>query len=382
MKILRIVPSINPKEGGVAEAVRLSAKIFQHTEVCIEVLCFDEPEEEYVPAFPSVVHAIGKGFSGYHLSLNYLKWLMTKVKNYDLVIIDGLWQFHTFGGYLCKLKKVPYAVYTHGMLDPYFNQFKLKYLKKLPFWFLIERNIIHMAQKTIFTCEEEKVIAKNAFPLMKSNDIIVTLGIEKINKNKDRLSQSFLDNYDVDENKKIGLYLSRIHLKKGIDILIDVVYENKNSLKNYLFVIAGTGDKNLENALKERIKKYKIEENFLWTGHISGDVKWGAFNIAEFFILPSHSENFGIVVAEALSESTPVISTNKVNIWREIDNYKAGCISNDDKDGVSNAIKSYLDLSEGEKEAMKKNALICFENAFSIGAFKKDFDNLIEQCKV
>jgi len=382
MKILRIVPSINPKEGGVAEAVRQSASILENSDTSIEVLCFDNPNSPWIEDFPSVVYDIGKGFSGYHFSLNYLKWLMTNVKNYDLVIIDGLWQFHVFGGYICKLKKVPYAVYTHGMLDPYFNQFKLKYLKKLPFWFLVERNIIHMAKKTIFTCEEEKLISKNAFPLMKSNDIIVTLGIEKINKNKDRLIQSFLDNYDVDENKKIALYLSRIHLKKGIDILIDVVYENKNSLKNYLFVIAGTGDENLENELKQRIKKYKIEENFLWVGHISGDVKWGAFNIAEFFILPSHSENFGIVVAEALSQSTPVISTNKVNIWREIDNYKAGCISNDDKDGVSNAIKSYLDLSEGEKEAMRKNALRCFENAFSIGAFKKDFDNLIQQCKV
>jgi len=381
MKVLRIIPSIDPKQGGVAEAVRLSTKIFSRSEIEIEVLCFDEAKEKFVEDFPSVTHAIGKGISSYSFSLNYLKWLMTHVKNYDLVIIDGLWQFHVFGGYICKLKKVPYAVYTHGMLDPYFNQFKLKYLKKLPFWFLVERNIIHMAEKTIFTCEDEKMISKNSFPLMKSDAIIVTLGIEKIDKDKDALVKSFLDNCNVPKNKKIALYLSRIHEKKGIDILIDVVYENRNILNDYIFAIAGTGDINLEKELKQRVIKYKIEKNFLWLGHISGDIKWGAFNIAEFFILPSHSENFGIVVAEALSQSTPVISTNKVNIWREIDKYKAGFISNDDKKGVANSIKHYIFLSKEEKEQMKQNSLACYENSFSIDAFKKDFNNLIKQCE-
>lgn len=381
MKILRIIPSVDPKQGGVAEAVRLSAKILDSTEVHIEVLCFDEPEEEFIDDFPSKIHAIGKGISSYSFSFNYLKWLMANVKNYDLVIIDGLWQFHVFGGYICKLKKVPYAVYTHGMLDPYFNQFKLKYLKKLPFWFLIERNIIQMAKYTIFTCEDEKMISKKSFPLMRSNDTIVTLGIEKIHKEKNDLVDLFLKNFEIAKNKKIALYLSRIHEKKGIDILIDVVYENINILEDYLFVIAGTGDENLESELKKRIEKYKIEKNFLWLGHIYGDVKWGAFNIAEFFILPSHSENFGIVVAEALSQSTPVISTNKVNIWREIDKYKAGFISNDDKNGVASSIKNYISLSETKRETMKHNSLACYENSFSIDAFKNDFNNLIKNCE-
>lgn len=381
MKILRIIPSINPEEGGVAEAVRQSVSIFQNSEISIEVLCFDNPNSLWIKDFPSKVHAIGKGISSYSFSVKYLKWLFNNVKDYDLVIIDGLWQFHVFGGYICKLKKIPYAVYIHGMLDPYFNQFKLKYIKKLPFWFLIERNIIHLANYAIYTCEDEKLISKKSFPMMKSNDIIVTLGIEKINKEKDDLIKSFLDNFTIEPEKKLALYLSRIHEKKGIDILIDVVYENITLLKDYIFVIAGTGDKELENELKNRINKYDIGKNFLWLGHISGDIKWGAFNMADFFILPSHSENFGIVVAEALSQSTPVITTNKVNIWREIDKYNAGFISDDNKEGISNSIKNHISLSQKEKEKMEENALLCFESSFSVDAFKNDFYNLIKKCE-
>ena len=380
MKILRIIPSINPKDGGVAEAVRLSTSIFKDTEIDIEVLCFDNPNSTWLKDFPSKVYALGSGVSSYHLSFKYIQWLIKNVQNYDLVIIDGIWQFHVFGGYICKLKNIPYCVYIHGMLDPYFTKFKLKHIKKLPFWFLIERNVIHIAQYTIFTCEDEQLICKT-FPFMKFNPIIITLGIEEINKDKHILKNAFLEKFDISTDKKLALYLSRIHVKKGIDILIDAVYENKDILKKFIFLIAGTGDKKLEVELKDKIKALNIDKNFLWLGHISGDVKWGAFNIADFFILPSHSENFGIVVAESLSQSTPVLTTNKVNIWREIDKYNAGFVSDDTQEGISNSLKSYISLTQEEKKVMEQNALSCFNNAFSIDAFKNDFYNLIKKCE-
>ena len=67
---------------------------------------------------------------------------------------------------------------------------------------------------------------------------------------------------------------------------------------------------------------------------LTGEAKWGAFRAAEFFVLPSHQENFGIVVAEAMALSKPLLITNKVNIWREVEIDGAGIVVDDDVKGV------------------------------------------------
>jgi glycosyltransferase involved in cell wall biosynthesis len=100
---------------------------------------------------------------------------------------------------------------------------------------------------------------------------------------------------------------------------------------------------------------------------ISGDVKWGAFHASEVFILPSHQENFGIAVVEAMACGVPVLISNKVNIWREIDLDKAGLIENNGLDGTVRLLKRWLALTESEKSLMRQHAKSCFLNRFEIG---------------
>ena len=103
-----------------------------------------------------------------------------------------------------------------------------------------------------------------------------------------------------------------------------------------------------------------------FTGMLSGNLKWGAFSAADAFVLPSHQENFGIAVVEALACGVPVLISNKVNIWREIVNDGAGLADEDDLAGVTRLLNRWIDLPAAERDTMRTNARNCFVRHFEI----------------
>lgn len=366
MRVLRIVTTMDPALGGVVEAINQAAIGLNNLGHEVTVLTFDQPDDLWIcePKKYKVV-GIGNGHTSYAFKPSYIKWLLNNAKDYDFIILDGLWQFHIFGGYILKLLSVPFGVYTHGMLDPYFNSYKLKYFKKLPFWLLVERNVIALANATFFTCEEEKILASQSFPLFKSTPKIVTLGIDSVLSNVEQLSLKFYDAFPSVEGKRFALFLSRIHPKKGIDLLIQAFSELNSLPDDFDLVIAGPDHDNL----KEQLMGYcpqELQNRIHWVGMLTGDIKWGAYQASECFILPSHQENFGIVVAEALSTSTPVLITNKVNIWREIDRESAGFVENDDVLGIERLLTSWFSLTNAEKSEMCIKANACYQKNFSM----------------
>jgi glycosyltransferase involved in cell wall biosynthesis len=266
------------------------------------------------------------------------------------------------------------------MLDPYFNQDRLKYLKKLPFWFLIERNVLQLAKSVIYTCEEEKILAQKSFPLFKAKSSIVSLGIKTPTENKDVLKNAFLEEYPQFVKKKFGLFLSRIHPKKGIDLLIKAISELDNELPSeFIIAIAGTGNDEYTNNLQKLAETLNVAKRFQWLGMVTGNVKWGAFSAADCFILPSHQENFGIVVAEALAVGTPVLISDKVNIWREIKEMNAGLIADDTLEGTKELIQAWLSFSNEQKQTMQKNTVICFEQKFNIAQAAKNIIGVLNK---
>ncbi|MEP4891145.1 MAG: glycosyltransferase, partial [Aliiglaciecola sp.] len=314
----------------------------------------------------------------YHFNIKYIFWLYKNAKQYDMVILDGLWSFSVTGGYILKMLGVPYCVYTHGMLDPYFNENKIKYIKKLPFWFLVERNVIAFANKVLFTCAEEMKLANNSFPFFKANSAIATLGVEKPVNDNELILTEFFHEYPRLKNKRIFLFLSRVHPKKGLELLIDAVSELEDFPEDIVFLIAGPGALSYREDLEVRCRDLGISNRFEWVGMLSGQTKWAAFYSAECFILPSHQENFGIVVAEALSTGTPVLITNKVNIWTEIETEMAGFVADDNKEGIRSLISSWIALSKQQKLEFNNNALRCYEKHFSIQTAVVDFCKAVD----
>ena len=114
------------------------------------------------------------------------------------------------------------------------------------------------------------------------------------------------------------------------------------------------------------------------TGPLYNKLKWSAYKSCEVFCLPSHQENFGISIVEALSCGKPVLITNKVNIYKDIKKYKAGFISDDTELGTIKNLKQWLSFSKKEYKQMSINAFKCFKNNFHIQHAVRKLHNKIE----
>ena len=145
-------------------------------------------------------------------------------------------------------------------------------------------------------------------------------------------------------------------------------------------VMAGPDQEGCQQQLMDLAKECGVENRITWTGMLTGDMKWGAFHAAEVFVLPSHSENFGIVLAEALACRLPVLITDKVNIWREIVQDGAGFAEPDTLDGTVALLERWIGLSADEIHRMRICARACFESHFEIQQTAQKLVSIIEQC--
>jgi glycosyltransferase involved in cell wall biosynthesis len=166
--------------------------------------------------------------------------------------------------------------------------------------------------------------------------------------------------------KKLVLFMGRIHPKKGCDLLIEAFAKVLGTQPDWHLVIAGPDKVGWREKLEDRAAQLGLGPRLTWTGMLGGTIKWGALRAAEIFVLPSHQENFGIAVAEALAVSVPVLISNKVNIWREIECDRAGIVSEDTLEGTCKLLQSYEEMSCEKKQAMRRAATLSFEKRFEI----------------
>ena len=117
---------------------------------------------------------------------------------------------------------------------------------------------------------------------------------------------------------------------------------------SWRLVIAGPDQTGWQKELEALANNLGVADRITWTGMLKGKIKWGSFAASEVFVLPSHQENFGIAVAEAMACGLPVVVSNKVNIWREIAAYRAGMVCEDTFEGTKTALESWADLSAEE----------------------------------
>jgi glycosyltransferase involved in cell wall biosynthesis len=369
MNILRIISSINPAHGGVAATVKESSCELERQGHRVTVLTLDSPSDPWVNKYPVELVALGPGtLGGYRFTLKLNRWLDVHASAFDVTLIEGLWQYGSLGAsWTLRRRKMPYVVVPHGMLDPWFkHQFPYKHLKKLVYWLLAEYWVIKGARLTLFTAKDELLSARNSFALYQANERIASLGIRVPEVDLEKAKIKFLASKPKLRNKRLILFLGRVHPKKGLELLLQAWAESLSASSDFHLVIAGPCDNTYQCQLKQRIRTLGIEESVSWLGMVNGMEKWGVLGAAELFVLSSYQENFGIAVVEALASGTPVLISNRVNIWREIEASRAGLVCNTNANDVAKALRRWLALSSSERAAMGTNAVECFENEFRL----------------
>jgi glycosyltransferase involved in cell wall biosynthesis len=370
MKILRIISSVDPKGGGVIEGVRQLQEPLVRMGHDVDIACCDAPDAPWLCASEEGlnIYALGPSRFGYAFTSRLLPWLRKNVANYDAVIVEGIWQYHSFAVWLALAgKSTPYFVFTHGMLDPWFKRnYPLKHLKKCLYWPWAEYRVLRDARSVIFTCEEERLLARESFSKYRCRESVTSYGTAAPPVNKQELIDSFLKAYSELRGKRLFLFLSRIHEKKGCDLLIKAFSQVFRENPDVHLVMAGPDQTGWLGRLKELAVASGISDKITWTGMLQGDEKWGAFYASEVFCLPSHQENFGIVVAEALACGKPVLISNKVNIWREVEQSVSGVVGEDTLEGTIESLAKWRDMSFDSKKDMSVNASKCFTEQFHI----------------
>lgn len=383
MRILRVIASMDPKSGGPCQGIRNTTQALSLIGVENEVVCVDPPDSEYLANDSFPIHALGPAANFWAYSAKLFPWLISNIRRFDAVIVHGLWLYPSFAvkkamNELSKLttsESIPWFIMPHGMLDPYFQNApdrKVKAIRNKYYWKFIENKVIESATGLLFTCEEELLLAKKSFvPYKPKKEINVGYGIQPPPVYIPEMTSAFHEKCSQDHPEKYFLFLSRIHPKKGVDNLIRA-YQSLLELKGEYtipnLVIAGPG---AETEYGEEMQllagSHELSKNRIsFPGMLTGNEKWGAFYGCEAFALPSHQENFGIAVAEALACAKPVLISDKINIWREISEGGGGLVETDTESGTFALLKAWIDTSAKQKKDLSENAFSTYDRYFRV----------------
>ena len=356
MRILHYIPSIDETSGGVGAYMQLLTRD-------LGALC-----ELHVVTHQSENERKLEGCTLHYIADKWLPWnnckrefiqLLKEVRP-DVVHVNCCWtplcSMVTLWAKQMGLK----VVYTpHGMLEPWIMS-RHYWTRKLPAILLYQRRAVRAADLIHATAESEK---QNILKLGWNNNVHVIGNCVDVN--------SIGMKSDWRRKKRI-LFLSRVHVKKGINFLIEAMAVLKDEFNGYVVKIAGPGEESYVEVLKGLAQRLRVDDKMEFVGPVFGDKKFDLYREADVFVLPTHSENFGIVVTEALACGTPVITT-KGTPWEELESCQCGWWTEIGTDPTAEALKAFLCLSEDELEAMGRSGRRLVEERYSCQRIAKEF---------
>lgn len=393
MHLLHVISSMDPVNGGPSQGIRNLDIAMRNEGVVREVVCLDPPDSPYLNRDEFTIHSLGPWRSQWRYSSKLIPWLYANIHRFDIVIINGLWAYHSYAAWkvLHKLKskfpakKLPKVlVMPHGMLDPYFQRAKERWLKAIRnwvYWKLIEGHVVNDADGLLFTCQTELLLARETFtPYHPKKEYNAGYGIKPPPGYHHSMSDAFYERCPQLKGIPYLLFLGRIHPKKGVRMLADVyagLYKARAfaGLTTPSLVIAGPGwNSEYGKLLTKQLSRIPEISSVVYTPDmLTDDAKWGAFYGCEAFVLPSHQENFGIAVVEALACAKPVLISNQVNIWREVEDGGAGLVENDHDIGVRNLLTTWLEMPPEEKAQMSEAAKKVYLDHFTVDQIVQNY---------
>lgn len=348
MKIIHYIPSIDRVAGGTSTYMQVLGKELGKL---ADVHIITHASENPLPIGNCKIHNV----SGYNPIDGKFKDEVNKLFDVikpDLVHVNCCWMpACAFVQQMAQKRNIKVVLTPHGMLEPWIIK-RHYWTRKFPALLLYQKAAIQNADCLQATAESEK---ENLLKLgYNSNIKIVKLGID---------AESIIMKTSWKKNKQL-LFLSRVHVKKGINYLIDAVDVLQKELQGYKILVAGEGNADYVATLKQQIADKGLQEIIQLIGGVYGDKKWELFQTSDFFVLPTNSENFGLAIAESLASGTPVITTVGTP-WNDLNSSKSGAWIEIGTQPLVDVLRRFLSLSDEILEAMGKNGRKLIETKYS-----------------
>jgi glycosyltransferase involved in cell wall biosynthesis len=319
LKVLHVIPSISPSDGGPSNAMVLIERALGAAKVEVTTLTTNHGRRpgpglnhdplNQTPAKRIYVH---KWTAAYKFAPAAVGQLAGIIRRYDAVHIHALFSFtSTAAAWAARAARVPYIVRPLGTLSSYGLSVRRRRLKQLSMS-LIENAILRHAAAIHYTSNAERQEAEQLG--IRTKSIVIPLAADL---NEGPFTASLRSELSISSRRKVVLFLSRLDPKKNLEALIDALAYSNTLKATSTLLIAGSGEPSYVLRLKSRAAAAGLGENTIWLGQVDGDQKAAAFAAADVFVLPSHSENFGIAAAEALLAGKPCILARGVAIANE-----------------------------------------------------------------
>lgn len=351
MRILHVIADLDPAHGGPTNACLGMARAVAALGHDVEIHTTDAgtpdapqgtQQDDRITIHRSRQHAPASMRTSFGLA----KTLRQSAASADLMHIHSLYLYHDWAApRIARAHGLPYIVRPHGSLDPFIWQRHRgrKRLVEVAF----QNRALRDAAAIHYTTEEERQLAA---PYAQSDRaIVVPNGIDPDAYAFAGGRQAIRDRYPVIGDRKVVLFFSRLHFKKGLDVLARTFADLAAQRDDIHLLIVGPDD-GVQADIEGLLDAAGVSDRVTFTGLLLGDDKLAALHGADVFALPSHSENFGIAVVEAMACGVPVAISDKVNIWREVETAGAGLVAPVDPAAFSDNLAHLLDDGEAARQ--------------------------------
>lgn len=297
-----------------------------------------------IPAGAKVITCKRHWFAKYwaEFSPELYRWIKAHGNEYDIIHIHGVWHFAGVAPYLAEIKTAK-CITTHGLLDSW--TIGKGYWKKMLFGFLFQKRILKSTELIQINNTDERADLKRFLDFQHPNVQIIPNGMNLSDFEKLPAKNIFREKYSIPMDKKIILFLSRINLKKGLDLLLPAFKEITLQRNDCLLILAGPDDGYLTET-EYFIHENRLEDKIKLVGMLTGNDKLSAFADADIFVLPSHSEGFSIATLEALISGIPSLLSDRVGFGEAIRENHAAHLVDLNVDSIAAGLNKMLDNQE------------------------------------
>lgn len=373
-----VAATIDESLGGIARSVpALAAACSQSVPTKLIVPKAQNDTLDVFEKFTGLEIQLCDGFDGVR---EKLKKLTEEPASVSMIYHAGVW--NSLNNFVAKLGRrtgIPVVVSTRSMLDPWALNHR-KWKKRLAWWMYARRNMLS-ASAIHATAELEAGYIRMALREKCPPVLVVPNGVEL------PLADSIPNDTKAPNRLKRILFLSRLHEKKGVLDLIRAFGELNP--KDWEMVIAGNDEGGYQTVCEELAKTQPNAERISFPGAVSDSGKWDLYRSADLFVLPSYSENFGIVVGEALGMGVPVITTNETP-WKEFVLKETQGSESTDRDcglwvvdpgveSIKSAIEEALKIGEERRQAIGVMGAKWIRREFSWKSIGRQFLGAVEK---